>query len=101
MPEHIADKKTYYSVFAVLIVLLAATVGVAYVHLGRLNVFAALSIAFLKATLIVFYFMHVRYSSRLVWIFAGAGFFWLGIMFALSFADYFSRHWLPAPAGWN
>jgi cytochrome c oxidase subunit IV len=91
MTEHIVAKKTYYIVFAGLMVLLAATIGVAYIHLGRLNVFAALTIAFIKAWLIVLYFMHVRYSSRLLWIFAGAGFLWLGILFALSFADFFTR----------
>ena len=57
----------------------------AYVHLGRLNIFAALTIAFVKATLIILYFMHVRYSSRPVVDFRRAGFFWLGIMFVLSF----------------
>jgi cytochrome c oxidase subunit 4 len=91
MPAHILSQKTYFCVFAVLMILLAATVGMAYVHLGRLNIVAVLTIAFVKATLIVIYFMHLRYSSRLVWISAGAGFFWLGILFALSFADYWGR----------
>ena len=96
MTEHILEKKTYYGVFAGLMVLLAATVGIAYIHLGKLNIAVALLIAFVKATLIILYFMHVRYSSRLLWIFVGAGFFWLGILFALSFADYVTRSWLPA-----
>jgi cytochrome c oxidase subunit 4 len=100
MPEHIVDKKTYYSVFAALMILLVATAGIAYVHLGKLNIVAALAIAFIKATLIILYFMHVRYSSRLLWIFVGAGFFWLGILFALAFADYLTRGWLPQPSGW-
>ena len=99
--EHIVEKKTYYAVFASLMLLLAATVVIAYCHLGKLSVFAALRIAFIKATLIILYFMHVRYSSRLLWIFVGAGFFWLGILFALSFADYWTRGWLPLPAGWE
>ena len=94
MSEHIVEKKTYYAVFGSLMVLLAATVGIAYVHLGKLNVIAAITIAFMKAILIILYFMHVRYSSRLIWIFVGAGFFWLGILFALSFADFFTRGWL-------
>jgi cytochrome c oxidase subunit 4 len=101
MSEHILEKKIYYWVFAALMALLAATVGISYIHLGELNVFAALTIAFVKATLIILYFMHVRYSSRLLWVFVGAGFFWLGIMFALSFADYFTRDWLPMPTGWE
>jgi cytochrome c oxidase subunit 4 len=101
MTEHIVEKKTYYSVFAALMILLAATVAIAYVHLGRWNIVAALTIAFIKTTLIILYFMHVRYSSRLLWIFVGAGFFWLAILFALSSADYFTRDWLPLPSGWE
>ena len=101
MSEHIVEKKTYYGVFGSLMVLLAATVGIAYIHLGKLNVIAAITIAFMKAILIILYFMHVRYSSRLLWIFVGAGFFWLGILFALSFADFFTRGWLPLPTGWE
>ena len=68
---------------------------------AALIVIAAITIAFMKAILIILYFMHVRYSSRLLWIFVGAGFFWLGILFALSFADFFTRGWLPLPTGWE
>jgi cytochrome c oxidase subunit 4 len=88
-------------VFAALMVLLGATVAIAYIHLGKLNIVAAVTIAFIKATLIILYFMHVRYSSRLLWIFVGAGFFWLGILFALSFSDYLTRGWLPQPTAWE
>jgi cytochrome c oxidase subunit 4 len=91
MAEHIVEKKTYYAVFAGLMAFLAATIGIAYIHLGKLNVVAAVTIAFIKAWLIILYFMHVRYSSRLLWIFVGAGFFWLAILFALSFADFLTR----------
>jgi cytochrome c oxidase subunit 4 len=101
MSQHIVEKKTYYAVFGSLMALLAATVGIAYLHLGKLNVIAAITIAFVKAILIILYFMHVRYSPRLLWIFVGAGFFWLGILFALSFADFFTRGWLPLPTGWE
>src|SRR6058998_228747 len=97
MPEHIMEKKIYYAVFGALMVLLAATVLIAYIHLGKLNFIAAVSIAVVKAVLIILYFMHVRYSSRLLWVFVGAGFFWLGILFALSLADFFTRGWLPLP----
>jgi cytochrome c oxidase subunit IV len=101
MPEHIVETKKYYVVFAGLMLLLAATIGIAYIHLGKLNIVVALTIAFIKATMIVLYFMHLRYSPRLLWIFAGAGFFWLGIMFALTFADYLTRGWLPMPTSWE
>jgi len=101
MSEHIVEKKIYYTVFGGLMVLLGATVAIAYIHLGKLNVIAALTIAVIKAVLIILYFMHVRYSSRLLWIFVGAGFFWLGILFALSFSDFLTRGWLPLPTGWE
>ena len=101
MPEHIVEKKIYYKVFGGLMVLLGATVAISYIHLGKLNVIAALTIAVIKAVLIILYFMHVRYSSRLLWIFVGAGFFWLGILFALSFSDFLTRGWLPLPTGWE
>jgi cytochrome c oxidase subunit 4 len=101
MSEHIVEKKIYYTVFGSLMALLAATVLIAYIHLGKLNVIAALTIAVIKAVLIILYFMHVRYSSRLLWIFVCAGVFWLGIMFALSFSDFLTRGWLPLPTGWE
>jgi len=101
MSEHIIEKKIYYTVFGSLMALLGATLAIAYIHLGKLNMVAALSIAVIKAVLIILYFMHVRYSSRLLWIFVCAGFFWLGIMFALSFSDFLTRAWLPLPTGWE
>lgn len=101
MSEHIVAKKIYYTVFGSLMALLGATVAIAYIHLGKLNVIAALTIAVIKAVLIILYFMHVRYSSRLLWIFVGAGFFWLGILFALSYSDFFTRGWLSLPTGWE
>ncbi|HSU89292.1 MAG TPA: cytochrome C oxidase subunit IV family protein, partial [Terriglobia bacterium] len=82
MSEHIVEKKIYYGVFGALMALLAATILFAHIHLGKLNIVAVLTIAAVKAVLIILYFMHVRYSPRLLWIFVGAGFFWLGILFA-------------------
>src|SRR6187431_403574 len=71
----------YLVIAAALFVLLGVTVGVAYIDLGALNIVVAMTIAVIKGTLVVLYFMHVRYNSRLVWLFAGAGFFWLLILF--------------------
>jgi cytochrome c oxidase subunit 4 len=101
MSEHIVAKQTYVGVFAALMALLGATVVIAYIHLGKLNMIVALTIAVIKATLIILYFMHVRYSSRLLWVFVGAGFFWLIILFALSFSDFLTRGWLPQPTAWE
>ena len=93
--EHVSER-TYWIIFAILMVLLVVTVGAAYVEFGILSLAVALTIAVVKAVLIILYFMHVRYSSRLVWLFAGAGFFWLVIMIGITFADYLTRAWLPA-----
>jgi cytochrome c oxidase subunit 4 len=54
-------------------------------------------IAVIKATLVVLFFMHVKFSSRLVKLFAGAAFFWLAVLFILMLSDYLSRGWLPTP----
>ena len=101
MSEHIIPKKTYYGVFAALMILLAVTVGAAFLRLGSFNVVAALTIAVIKAVIIILYFMHVRYSSRLTWVFVSAGFFWLLILLSLLATDYVSRDWLPVPTGWD
>ena len=95
MSGHKIPKKTYYLVFAILMVLLALTVAVAYIDLGRtLNIIIAMTIATVKAVLVLLYFMHVRYSTKLTWIFVGAGFFWFLIMVGLTFSDYATRGWL-------
>jgi cytochrome c oxidase subunit 4 len=94
MSGHIIPKKTYYTIFAILMILLAATVGAAYVDVGSFNIIIAMTIAVVKATLVILYFMHVRYSSRLVWVFAGIGFLWLIIMVGLTMSDYATRNWI-------
>lgn len=87
----IVPTKIYYRVAAALFVLFVLTVVVAYVDFGDLNIYIAMSIAILKATLVVLYFMHVRYHSKVTWIFASAGFIWLIILFVLTLADYHTR----------
>jgi cytochrome c oxidase subunit 4 len=104
MNEHI-PVKTYYRVFAALMVMLVLTVAAAYVpyhswHLGALGVIIALIIATAKAVLVVLYFMHVKVSSRLTKLFVVTGLFWLGILFGLTFNDYLTRGWLPVSEGW-
>ena len=101
MSDVIVGKKTYLIVWASLMVLLGVTVGVSTFQLGRMNAFIAVGIAATKAVIIALYFMHVRYSPRLVWIFAGAGALWLGIMFALTIGDYLTRGYLPPPTNWQ
>jgi len=81
--------------------LLAATVAASYVHLGFFNVVATVAIAAVKAALIIMYFMHVRYGPRLIWVFVGAGFLFLGILFSLAFGDYYTRVYMPVPTDWK
>ena len=87
----VVPQKVYLLVFATLLCLTLITVDVAFYNLGLLNLYVALSIAMTKATIIVLYFMHVKYSPRLIWVFAIAGLFWLIILFALTFGDYLTR----------
>ena len=81
----------YLVVFAVLLVLTAATLLVAGAPLGRWHGPITLGIAATKATLVVLIFMHALHSSRLTWIVIAAAIFWLCIMIGLTLADYLTR----------
>jgi len=94
MSTHIVPLKTYYAIFAALLAGTAVTVGVAFLDLGPMNTVVAITIAVIKALLVVLYFMHVKYSSRLTWVFAGAGFVWLVLMIGLTIADFDTRGWI-------
>lgn len=85
--------------FIALMLLLAATVAISEVDLGRGNFIASTVIAATKAMLIMVIFMNLRYSKPLTRLVACAGFFWLAIMFGLSFTDYVSRGWLRLGGG--
>ena len=98
MSGHVSPKSHYLAIFAALLVLTLITVKVAYLDLGPLNTVVALTIACLKGLLVVLFFMHVKYNSRLTWVFAGAGFFWLIFLFGITMADYVSRDWLDLQA---
>src|SRR3954470_19567167 len=94
MSDHIVPKRTYYLIFATLMVCTGITVAVAFVDLGPLNTVAALGIAVFKATLVVLFFMHVKYSTRLTWAVVIGSIFWFGILLVLTMSDYLSRPWL-------
>jgi cytochrome c oxidase subunit 4 len=91
---HVAPKSMYYMVFGALIVGTILTVAAAKVDMGPLNNVVMLAIAGAKATLVILFFMHVRWSSRLTWVVAMAGFFWLLLLFTVL-GDYVSRGWVP------
>jgi cytochrome c oxidase subunit IV len=95
--EHILPVRNYIAVYIALLVLLAATVGAAYIDLGRFNFTLTMIIAVAKAAMILMIFMHVRYSDRLTWVFSTAAFLWLGILIAMTLNDYFTRGLLNIP----
>ena len=92
--HHVPSLKLYFVVFGILMVGTALTVLVAFYDLGPLNNVMMLTIACVKALFVVLYFMHVRWSSRLTWVVAASGFFWLLIMFTFTMTDYLSRGWM-------
>ena len=97
--SHIAPKSMYYTIFGILMVMTALTVFAAFNHLGVFNFPVAIGIAITKATLVVLFFMHAKYSSRLTKLFVGMSFFFLAVMFALTLTDYMSRGLKTYPGG--
>ena len=93
MPTEIVQPKTYVKTFLSLIGLLLLTVGASFLDLGPFGIVVALGIAITKAALILLFFMEVRYSHPLVWLFATAGFVWLLILLVISMSDYTTRTW--------
>ena len=90
--------RVYYRVFATLLACTVLTWGVSRLHLkSPLGGIVALTIALGKALLVVLFFMHVRYSSWLTWVFVGAGIAWLGHLLILTMSDYLTRATIP---GW-
>ena len=94
MSGHVAPKRMYYLVFAALIVGTALTVAVAFVDLGAMNNVLMLGIACTKALLVILFFMHVRWGTRLTWVVAASGFVWLLILFGITMTDYLTRGWV-------
>lgn len=95
MSEKTVSLKVYFFIFFLLMVFTAVTVGVAFMDLGAFNTPVAITIAVTKAVLVILYFMHVRYASKLTWVFAAAGFYWFVIMLAFTMGDFITRGWLP------
>jgi cytochrome c oxidase subunit 4 len=94
MSGHVAPKSMYYWVFAALIVGTALTVAVAFVDLGAMNNVLMLGIACTKALLVILFFMHVRWGTRLTWVVAASGFVWLLVLFGITMTDYLTRGWV-------
>jgi cytochrome c oxidase subunit IV len=87
----VVPKRTYYSIYVILLVCTYLTWQIAFFDLGVLNTVAAVTIAVFKAVLVVLFFMHVRHSTRLIWVVVIGSVFWLGILLTLTFGDYLTR----------
>jgi cytochrome c oxidase subunit IV len=97
--SHISPKSTYFTIFGLLMGLTALTVFAAFHHLGVFNFPVAIGIAITKGTLVILFFMHAKYSSRLTKLFVGMSFFFLIILFTLTLTDYLSRGLKTYPGG--
>jgi cytochrome c oxidase subunit 4 len=95
--HHIVPKRVYYLVFLTLIVMTWVTAYVSTVDLGRLNVFVALSIAIFKASLVILFFMHVKYGTRLTKMIVLAGVYWLILLLFIVMMDLWTRNWMGVP----
>ena len=95
--EHVVPQSLYLTVFGALMVLTIITVAVAFVDLGNMNVAVAMVVAVIKATLVVLFFMHVKYASKTTKLVVVAGLVWLGFLFFITLSDYLTRGWLMAP----
>jgi cytochrome c oxidase subunit IV len=91
--------KVYLWVFFALMVLLVLTLYAASKDLGEWNIVIAITIAVIKALLVLLFFMHLYYSTKLVKLFSAAALFWLAILFALTLGDYFTRSGTTLPLG--
>jgi cytochrome c oxidase subunit IV len=101
MSGHVIPKSTYFLIFGSLLALTALTTGIAFVDLGPWNTVVALVIAGCKASLVLLFFMHLRWSTqlnRIVWL---SALLWLVILIGITSIDFFSRNWTPVPEQWN
>lgn len=101
MSHPVVPIKLYVGIFLALITLTITTVAVSKIELGEYNFVVAMTIAVIKGTLVVLFFMHVKQGSSMTKLFVVAGFFWMAILFVFALSDYVSRGWLPGPQWWH
>ena len=94
MSEHVVPVKVYVTVFVVLLVMTATTTAISAVDLGPWNTVVALAIACFKASLVILFFMHAKYSPKLTRVVIFGGLFWLAILLLITFSDFATRGWL-------
>ena len=96
--EHVVSPKLYVGIFLFLMVMTALTVGAASINLGWANPVVALVIATMKATAVILFFMHVKYSSRMTQVVIASALFFLFLLLGLTMTDYLSRAWMSFPS---
>jgi cytochrome c oxidase subunit IV len=101
MTGHVMPVRAYLAVFGALLVLTFVTVWVARYDLDVFNIIVALSVAIAKGLLVLLYFMHLRYSGRLVWICMVAAFSWLGLLLGALLHEMATRDWTGMPTPWE
>jgi cytochrome c oxidase subunit IV len=101
MSEHVIAKRVYFGVFAALISLTILTTAAAYVDLGAMNTVVALVIAVCKGSLVVLFFMHLKYQPGLTRVTLLAALLWLVILIGITMSDVFTRHWSPTGQPWE
>jgi cytochrome c oxidase subunit 4 len=92
--SHVVPVRVYVTIFFSLMILTGLTIVASFYNFGEWNTIIAVTIAIVKATLVVLYFMHLRYSDNVVRLSVVAGVFWLALLLSLTLSDYFSRPWL-------
>jgi cytochrome c oxidase subunit 4 len=91
--HHVVGPKTYVSILVLLLVMTAVTTGAAFINMGVFSPIVALAIACFKAVMVILFFMHIRYSSKVMMLTVGAGFFTFLVLITMTLCDYISRSW--------
>lgn len=99
--HHVVPVRVYLTIITILMVLTVVTVAAAFQDFGGLNMPIAVAIAAVKTVLVVMFFMHLKYSARILWLYAGSGIVFFIIMIAFLLSDYGSRDWIAVPQPWE
>lgn len=91
--HHVVSPKIYIAIFLALLCFTGLTVAASYVEMGIFNPIAAIAIACVKAVIVVLFFMHVKYSSKLTKLTVFCGLFTFIVLIGMTLSDYFSRAW--------
>lgn len=99
--KHVIPVGTYVGIFTALIALTGLTVWVAFHDFGSMNTVIAVGIACVKALLVALFFMHLKYSARILWLYAGTAIAFFILLITITLSDYRSREWFPTPKAWS